>query len=141
MQVRMYEELTDQAISIRKNVFMEEQGFENEFDDIDKNATHIVILEHDMPVATCRFFYSDSRGCFVIGRIAVCKEYRGKNYGAVIIKSAEREIYNKGGLTVALSAQCRVSDFYKKQGYQVQGDSYLDEECPHVWMYKDLNRN
>ena len=48
--------------------------------------------------------------------------------------------YNKGGLTVALSAQCRVSDFYKKQGYQVQGDSYLDEECPHVWMYKDLNR-
>lgn len=138
MQIKMYERLPEQAILIRKSVFMGEQGFKNEFDEVDEIATHIVIFENDKPVATCRFFYSEQKDCFVIGRIAVSKIYRGKNYGAVIIKNVEKEIYNQGGMRIVLSAQCRASQFYKKQGYQIQGDSYLDEGCPHIWMYKEL---
>ncbi len=138
MQIKMYEQLPEQAILIRKSVFMEEQGFKNEFDDIDEIATHIVIWDNNITVATCRYFYSEQKGCFIIGRIAVSKIYRGKNYGTVIIKNAETEIYNQGGVRIELSAQCRASQFYKKQGYQIQGDSYLVEGCPHVWMYKEL---
>ncbi|MDD3367675.1 MAG: GNAT family N-acetyltransferase [Lachnospiraceae bacterium] len=138
MEIKMYDELPEAAKAIRTSVFMEEQGFKNEFDATDHNATHIVIWENDKPVATCRFFYSDAKSCFAIGRLAVLKEYRGKHYGAILIDNAEREIRNQGGLHVGLSAQCKASDFYKKQGYQIHGEPHPVEGCPHVWMCKDL---
>lgn len=41
---------------IRIKVFMEEQGFKNEFDDIDNRAIHIVLYKEGKPVGTCRVF-------------------------------------------------------------------------------------
>lgn len=38
VQVKIYNNLPAEAAAIRKSVFMEEQGFTNEFDDIDKTA-------------------------------------------------------------------------------------------------------
>lgn len=74
----------------------------------------------------------------MIGRIAVSKEHRGKNYGTDIIKIAEQEILNRGGSEVIVSAQCNASEFYKKLSYKAQGDTYLDEYCPHICMKKEL---
>ena len=64
MQIKMYEQLPEQAILIRKSVFIEEQGFKNEFYDIDEIATHIVIWDNNITVATCIYFYSEQKGCF-----------------------------------------------------------------------------
>lgn len=44
-----------------------------------------------------------------------------------------------GGTTAELSAQCRVSEFYKKSGYIDLQDIHIDENCPHTWMRKCLN--
>lgn len=141
MKVKMFNELPYEAKTIRKAVFMNEQGFENEFDEIDENAIHIVMYQEEKPVAVCRFFWSDSSECFIIGRIAVSKEYRGRNYGTDIIRIAEQEILNRGGLEVMVSAQCNASGFYKKLGYKAQGNIYLDEYCPHICMRKELREN
>ena len=43
MKIKVYDYLPQEAINIRTTVFSEEQGFKNEFDDIDKIATHIVL--------------------------------------------------------------------------------------------------
>ena len=40
--------------------------------------------------ATSRFFYDETRGAYLISRIAVMKEYRGKGLGAEIVKAAEK---------------------------------------------------
>ena len=37
-----------------------------------------------------------------------------------------------------LSGQVRVAGFYEKLGYIKQGETYLDEGCPHIWMKKNL---
>lgn len=43
------------ARAIRQSVFVEEQGFEYEFDDIDETALHLVLYdENDNPCATGR---------------------------------------------------------------------------------------
>lgn len=138
MDIKVYKQLPEDAKYIRRNVFIEEQGFENEFDDIDDMSTHILIYESSDPVATCRLYYNDERQSFVIGRIAVLKKFRGKNYGAELIKMAEQEIVKMHGETVHLSAQVRVSAFYKKNGYIALDEVYVDEGCPHVWMKKEL---
>ena len=52
-RLKTYSELNEDAASIRKSVFMEEQGFVNEFDDVDGAAKHIVLYnDENTAVAT-----------------------------------------------------------------------------------------
>lgn len=138
MQAKVYDYLPQEAIDIRTAVFINEQGFQDEFDDIDKKAIHIVLFEDNRPIAVCRVYYSEDKKCYVIGRIAVMKEYRGKAYGAKVVQMAENEIKKKSGSKIGLSAQERVSKFYEKLGYKKYNKIYLDEGCPHIWMEKKL---
>lgn len=55
-----------------------------------------------------------------------------------MLDAAEDNIRRDGGKSVMLSAQVRVGGFYEKQGYKKQGMVYLDEDCPHIWMKKNL---
>ncbi|MCH5251483.1 MAG: GNAT family N-acetyltransferase [Lachnospiraceae bacterium] len=127
------------AEKIRKEVFVEEQGFQNEFDETDTTATHIVLYnEDDVPIATCRVFRDDKREAYTIGRLAVVKKYREKNLGTDVVESAEKYIRKQGGHSAILHAQCRVSNFYQKLGYAPYGDVEDDEGCPHIWMRKQL---
>ena len=138
METKFFDHLPEYSKDIRTKVFMEEQGFEQEFDDIDAISTHIVLFVGNKPIATCRFFYSDIRGCHVIGRIAVLKEYRGHNYGATLVREAERVIAKQGAQLIGLSAQEQAIPFYRKMGYALVGDTYLVEGCPHIWMEKEM---
>ena len=117
---------------------MKEQGFKDEFDETDRLARHVLLFKGDIPVATCRFFFSEERACYVIGRIAVSKEFRGKRYGEKLLQGAERAVSDLGGKRIELSAQCRVTEFYKKQGYTELEDVHMDEDCPHIWMRKEM---
>ena len=108
---------------------MKEQGFKYEFDETDRLAKHMLLFEDDIPVATCRFFFSVERDCYVIGRIAVSKEFRGKQYGKKMLQGAEKTVSDLGGKRIELSAQCRVAEFYKKQGYMELNDIHMDEDC------------
>lgn len=139
MKVKIYDILSDDAKIIRKQVFVDEQGFENEFDDIDKVASHIVMYnENEKPIATCRVFQSLEKNKFIFGRLAVIESYRGMNIGTKMIREAEKFVKEKGGISISLHAQCRVKNFYGKLGYTEFGEIEDDEGCPHIWMSKKL---
>lgn len=61
MFIKIYDEIPQEAKAIRKSVFMKEQGFRDEFDETDHLAQHMLLFEDDIPVATCRFFFSVER--------------------------------------------------------------------------------
>lgn len=138
MEVRVFERLPEAAKMIRTKVFVEEQGFQNEFDDTDQISTHIVLFDADKPTAVCRIYYSAARQCHVIGRIAVLRDFRGRNLGTEVLRAAEQEILRSSGTAAELSAQVRASAFYAKNGYASLGENHLDEGCPHIWMRKEL---
>lgn len=138
MYINTYEHLPKDAQKIRETVFIKEQGFLNEFDEIDSYAKHLVLFDEKNPIATCRFFRRESCEDYFIGRIAVIKEYRGKNIGASLLKAAEAQIRNNGGKRIFLHAQCRAKEFYEKQGYRSYGEIVLEESCPHIWMCKKI---
>lgn len=138
MEVKIFEKLPEEARMIRTKVFMDEQGFKNEFDEIDRISIHIVIFEASSPVAACRIYHSKERQCYVVGRLAVLKDNRGKELGSKLLSAAEKEIISRNGEIAELSAQVRASIFYEKNGYYSLGEYYNDEGCPHVWMRKDL---
>jgi len=127
------------AMSIRTAVFIEEQGFVNEFDDIDKSATHIVVYEDQAPFATGRAYPSpENKGEYIIGRVAVLKGYRGRGAGVFLMKCLEKHLSSAGVKSISLGAQTRAQEFYKKLGYESFGEGFFDEACPHIRMRKNL---
>lgn len=137
MEYKIFDTLPQEAKDIRTTVFIDEQGFKNEFDDIDKTAKHILIYHDGKPVGVGRFFTDDEK-TYHIGRIAVLKPYRKYGYGKEIIFSIENELKKLNAEKVTLSAQTRVGGFYEKCGYKKVGEEYFDEFCPHIEMVKNL---
>lgn len=139
MYIKLYNGLPQEAHEIRNEVFIVEQGFENEYDSIDDTAAHIVMFTDDsLPVATCRVFWSDKMSSYVLGRLAVLKEYRGRGIGSFVVTEAENYVRLMGGQMLMLHSQCRSTQFYKELGYEEFGGIEYEEECPHIWMKKLL---
>ncbi len=138
MQIKTYTALPAEARAIREIVFVNEQGFKEEFDEADSTATHFVLIDGEKPIATSRILLTEEEGTYFIGRIAVLKEYRGKHLGKMIVNAAENYARERGGKKIRLHAQCQAVPFYEKIGYEsVSGIDY-EEDCPHVWMRKML---
>lgn len=138
----LHAEFSDQLIEdekkIRQEVFISEQGFEFEFDDIDNNSTHMMLYNDADAVGCCRFFPGENPGEYIIGRIAVRKAYRGKSMGRRIVEMAIQHLKDAGAAKISLSAQVQVKGFYEAVGFRAKGDVYMDEHCPHIHMEKNL---
>lgn len=141
MTIRVYENaLPEDALYIRTVVFVNEQGFRDEFDEIDKTCLHLIAYDGDKPIAVCRCFYEQDVTSWHIGRMAVLKDHRKKGIGRLVMEKAEDEIAKRGGLEAALSSQYPVKGFYEALGYTAEGDIYLDEDYPHILMRKRLEK-
>ena len=139
MKIEKFTPAPQQAIDVRIEVFVKEQGFRDEFDDIDDIAMHFVAFDDtERPVGTCRVFVSDDAKVYLLGRLAVVKEYRTKGLGSQIVEAAEDYVRSVGGKEIRLHAQCRVSGFYEKIGYTSYGEIEEEEGCPHIWMKKEV---
>ena len=79
MNYKKFTGLNDDIIKIRTAVFIDEQGFKDEFDKIDKTCTHIVLYDNEKSIATCRYFKEGV--IYHIGRVAIIKEYRRQGLG------------------------------------------------------------
>ena len=136
MNTKIFTTLPQEAKNIRIEVFMKEQGFENEFDDIDTISHHIVVFDEEKPIGTCRFFKENNH--YTIGRVAVLKKYRNQHIGNLLIRTAEKEIKKLNGDLIVVHAQVRICLFYEKQGYIQFGHVDDDEGVPHMWMKKKI---
>lgn len=127
-------QLPETARQIRTAVFVDEQGFQEEFDTIDHIAYHVVLSQGATPLGTGRVF--QDHGTWHIGRLAVHRAYRKKHLGAQMLTALEKIAWREGAECVVLNAQVRAQEFYRKQGYTAYGDTFLDENCPHIAMKK-----
>lgn len=159
MKVAIYETLADPAREIRKKVFIDEQGFQDEYDEIDDTAVHFVLFEDgclpdkrsaiersaiersaikQSAIATCRVFWNEEMNAYALGRLAVIAESRGKNIGSILVNEVEKYVRLRGGTEIVLHAQCRAAEFYGKLGFVEFGEVQDEEGCPHIWMRKML---
>lgn len=109
------------------------------FDEIDHQARHIVVFNGEIPVGTCRFYWDQERNSYVLGRVAVRKAFRGQSLGLMLVQECEKQVIASKANKLFLAARVRVKEFYEKQGYTAIGQEFLEEYCPHIWMYKTLS--
>jgi len=137
IKVTKDQELKD-AYYVRQKVFVEEQNvsLEEEMDQFDEIATHLVGYEDNLPVVASRLRFVDGYG--KLERICVLKEYRGHGYGKQMIQHMEQEVKQQGYGKSKLNAQTQALDFYKDLGYKVVSEEFMDAGIPHVTMTKEL---
>ncbi len=127
------EDLTE-AYNIRLKVFVEEQDvpIEEEIDEIDMIAQHIIVYKNSIPVGTGRVFQQKDK--FYLGRIAVLKTYRGQNIGDFMVRKLMEKAFEMGAHEVHIHAQITVEEFYKKQGFKPYGKEYYEAGIKHINM-------
>lgn len=120
---------------IREEVFVREQEYpiELEFDEADENCWHLVLTDNEKAIATARLLKL-SEGVFKPGRIAVLKEYRGKNIGAELLTLIIEKSKEMGAKELHIGAQTYAVGFYEKFGFKTTGEEYMDEHIPHIDM-------
>ena len=137
-EIKIYDFLHKDALDIRIEVFVREQGFIDEEDENDSAATHFVMYDGERAIATCRVFPQDDGKKYFFGRLAVLKEYRGKGLGSELLGAAESYVKNKGGERLSLHSQYHAKGFYEFSGYTVCGEIAYEQDHPHVPMTKTL---
>lgn len=127
------------AAALRQTIFVEEQGFQQEFDELDDTAIHCVLYADGEPVGTGRL-YADAEQPHTVhlGRIAVRQTMRGQHLGARVVQTMEQYAAAHGFTYSVLSAQVRASGFYRSLGYREIGGIYYEEFCRHIRMEKAL---
>lgn len=116
------------CLTIRKQVFVEEQGIPDRLDSdgLDQDATHVLALDQGIPVATGRLVTSRAQG--VLARIAVLPSHRGKGLGEDVVRCLESAAKQRDIEELSLHPHQYLERFYRRLGYrQVPGTSIVGE--------------
>jgi predicted GNAT family N-acyltransferase len=127
-----------QLKNIREKVFIQEQKVtpQLEWDGMDEKAIHFLVFNDKAAIACARAIVIKDH--MQLGRMAVLKEYRGQGIGGALIEKAMTIAKLNQLSAIYISAQCHAIDFYKKFGFEVTSDIYLDAEIPHRDMTLDF---
>lgn len=123
------------ALEVRRIVFHEEQGIsvEEDIDEYEKHATRVIAYQDGLATGTARIVYLEDAA--KIGRVAVLKEFRGKSMGKKIMEFILEFLKNKK-IKAILNSQVHAQDFYKKLGFEPEGEIFNEANIPHVKMRK-----
>ena len=119
---------------IREKVFIEEQKVMSqlEWDGKDEEAIHFLAYQDEKAIGCARAFVIENH--MQLGRMAVLKEYRNKGIGSFLIEKAITTAKLNQLSKISISAQCHAIDFYKKFGFEVTSEIYLDAGISHQDM-------
>lgn len=127
-----------QALAIRTNVFILEQGIDAalEVDALEADCVHMVLSHADgaeTAVACCRV-HAQAAGVLKIQRVAVPLSHRGQHYGVALMNGVADWAHNQGFKSLVLGAQTTALGFYQNLGYTVTSEPYLSVGIWHQDM-------
>lgn len=126
----------DDLRTLRELIFIREQNVppELEWDGKDEDCVHLLARDgKGRPIGTSRMT-ADGH----IGRMAVLRTWRNKGVGSTMLTALTTIARARQLPRVQLDAQVQAIDFYTHQGFEVQGDEFMDANIPHKHMVRTL---
>lgn len=142
-KVRTPEEL-EEAMDIRQEVFVKEQGLfeDTDRDDYDPVSIHLVAKLGEQVVGTVRVFpVSEESGHWAGGRLSVKKHYRTSGAGELLVQEAVKFVKRKGCTRFTAQIQEKNIPFFLKLGWKPVGPLEVYCGAPHQLMEADLQNN
>ena len=137
-RVQTQQELAD-AVELRYRVFCVEQGVpaSEERDGRDHDALHLIAVEGETVIGTCRLVFVGSTVQF--SRLAVVRAARRQGIATALLQAADEETFKGGANRLVLHAQTYARALYTGAGYQPRGREFTEAGIEHVAMEKLLD--
>lgn len=128
--------LGDEARTVRAEVFIDEQGVppEEEVDAEDSVSQHVLARDAEGRAIGTGRLRADGH----IGRLAVCRSWRGQAVGSALLSVLMGLARQHGFTQVVLAAQLGAQAFYARHGFAAQGEVFLDAGIEHILMRRSL---
>jgi ElaA protein len=125
-------------LQLRNEIFIVEQNCPyQDMDGKDEQSIHLCGYDdNNKLIAYCRILpegISYSNYCS-IGRVAVVQESRSNNYGKLLMQTAINYCLKHYTKKIKISAQFYLKKFYTELGFVIIGDTYLEDNIPHIAM-------
>lgn len=126
-----------EMLQLRSEVFVVEQNcVYQDIDGKDQKAIHVLGYSEGVLVACSRLFKpKDYFEYASIGRVIVKASHRDKKLGHELMRvsiDAITILFQETKITI--SAQLYLQKFYESHGFVLVGDSYLEDDIPHIEM-------
>ena len=133
--------LYDSAIDLRYREFYETSNRAKEaiFDEFEDNSLRVVAYIDDKVIGHARLFVHDNMG--EITQVVVDHEYRGLQIGKKIMMKLIEKAKELKVKHITLDARVYAIDFYKKFGFETQGEEYISLKTgmPIIKMVQQFN--
>ena len=138
-KVKRFGELTTaelyEILKSRSEIFLLEQNIVcQDMDDVDYDSLHCFLQENGRITAYLRAYYKeDDASVIKLGRVLSLEH--GVGLGTRLMQ--ESIDYIRANLPcekLSINAQCHAVGFYKRFGFMVVSDEFLEEGVPHVAM-------
>ncbi len=143
-QLKAFDGLTTyelyKILQLRSEVFVVEQNcpYQDE-DGKDLKSWHLMGWdEANTLVAYTRILKAgDSFAEASIGRVVSSPKVRGTGIGKELMLQSIDKLYQLfGKVPIRIGAQCYLEKFYQSLGFVISGETYLEDNIPHVEMVK-----
>lgn len=139
-----FDELTPRALydilALRMEVFMLEQKcLYPELDYNDQDALHLLGTKNGKLVAYLRLLPKDYAypGAVSFGRVVSSPSVRGEGIGKKLMLQVLAYLEQQNNtVPIIIYAQLYLQRFYESFGFKIQGESYLEDDIPHIQMVK-----
>lgn len=127
------------ALQLRARVFILEQGPYLDLDGLDQHSWHLLgrddagTLRAYLRVVDASLKYDEPS----IGRVVTDAACRGTGVGrALMQEGVARSVAAWPGRGIRISAQAHLQRFYGSLGFESVGDEYLEDDIPHIEMWR-----
>lgn len=127
-----------ELLRLRCDVFVVEQACP--YQDLDGRDTEAGTVHHwiadagtagDRPVIAAYLrALSEADGSTRIGRVVTAPAARGRGLAALLVQHVGDSVTG----TIVLDAQSHLADWYRRIGYAVDGDEFVEDGIPHIPM-------
>jgi len=127
----------NKCLEIRRDVFINEQNVPEhlEIDGLDPQCRHFIVQDNTKAIATARVRIINDTA--KIERVAVLSHYRGQKIGLCLMEYILKTLQNDRSIkTVKLGSQNHAIPFYKRLGFQIFGEEYMDAGIAHHDMIR-----
>lgn len=132
------------TLALRCEVFIVEQSCayaDADGQDLQAENRHILAMREGALVASARILSpANAAAPVTIGRVVVSPAARGLQLGNQLmqqtLQSCER---HWPGRLQYLAAQAHLQTFYERLGFRAEGETWLEDDIPHIAMFRDAS--
>lgn len=129
----------EQMIALRVSQLLEPIGIPASYIARENEKKDILIgAFQDGEIIGCCVLTPKDDAVVQLRQMTVRSDYRGKRIGAAIIDFAEDVAWNNNFTSLIMHARNPVIEFYKKCGYEIEGEEFFEVGMGHHLMQKRL---